>query len=194
MTGVSVTPLYLAPGDRLRFTAENASQAWSEREAEEGAGLVLAAWDQTASPELLTVPGCQPMCGGSSSLSEAQLRVLVLRSDCTDLPVLSAEYAAPWDVCGRCGGTGESCIDCNQDVNGTAFTDCERCVGGATGLEPERDCAHQCMESELVRIQDAEVCALKEPAAVAPCDSVSGSGAYYNPCGHCVLGTTGLTA
>ena len=57
-------------------------------------------------------------CGGSSSLSDSLLRLLVLRSDCTGLPAFSDEHVSAVDACGLCGGTGEHCLDCAGEVNG----------------------------------------------------------------------------
>ncbi|XP_043218409.1 uncharacterized protein LOC122379895 [Amphibalanus amphitrite] len=189
----TVTPQYLAPDDRLRFTANNASQVWTRAEAAEAAVLVVAGWDQTAAPNNISLPDCQPDCGGSSSLSASLLRVLVLRSDCTRLPVYSEEHASQLDACGVCGGLG-NCITCDGQVNGSAYRDCTKCVGGTTGIQPERDCANQCSENLLVTINGTELCVPSEAARVPPCDGVPGSGAYFNLCGHCVLGSTGRPA
>jgi len=69
------------------------------------------------------------------------------------------ECAVLYDLCGFCGGDNSSCIDCNGDLNGSAFIDgCENCVGGNTELEL---CPSDCM-------------------------GIDGGTAWINPCVECV--------
>ena len=64
------------------------------------------------------------------------------------------------DECGICDGDGISCLDCNNDLFGSAYIDnCDICVGGNTGLSSS--CPNDCNE---------------EP----------GGNAYIDQCGSCV--------
>ena len=67
-------------------------------------------------------------------------------TDVDDCAPLSAAHSVV-DVCGICGGDGESCKDCNGDPNGVATRDdCGICAGGNTGVVPDadKDCAGVC--------------------------------------------------
>ena len=73
--------------------------------------------------------------------------------------------------------TNTVCVDCNGDVDGTAYRDhCQTCVGGLTGVAPcTQDCAGVYGGSQV--LDCAEVC---------------GGTAYVDNCDICVGGTTGL--
>lgn len=74
--------------------------------------------------------------------------------NCNDLCPNDVNKTSPGN-CG-CGATETSCLDCNNEPNGTASIDvCGECAGGSTGITPETD-INNCVTS----IQDEKAVGL----------------------------------
>nr|XP_039256719.1 uncharacterized protein LOC120333377 [Styela clava] len=117
-------------------------------------------------------------------LSEERVKLSIERLGCdgkrSSMKVLT-------DRCGVCGGNGKSCVDCNGDINGTAYIDqCRKCVGGGTRRKPTKlDCANSCFNTSYY--DDCNFCQKrgKEAKNIKDCTGICHGKAYIDRCGAC---------
>ncbi|XP_050727563.1 uncharacterized protein LOC127004154 isoform X3 [Eriocheir sinensis] len=187
---IKVEALYLPPTTLLRY--ETSRPPWTKEAAFRDTRLVFVVLDTNSSNSYSEVQWMNISLKedlGKNGIGKEPVATAMTWQDCTGqcLEMLPPQVM---DACGQCGGDNTTCTDCAGVLNGSATIVCGECVGGTTNKVGEMDCAGQCeMQNHIVNINGEEVCQAKNATF---CDGSLTSGAYFNRCGVCVGGTTGL--